>query len=395
MKNKNKLNKQDRKKSKNGNKSNNKKSENKKSIKSSIIKFIIFAILILFISVMGFFAYKLYTFRELAKEMFNNNPSSVLDSNGNSIAEIGSERNRRNVEFDNIPSNLINAYISIEDERYYSHHGVDVKRTGAAIVSYIFRRNSSFGGSTLTQQLVKNLTGDNSNSIFRKIKEWFYAWTLNASFSKDKILEAYLNIIYTGPNIYGIQQASNYYFDKDIDQLSLAECAFLAGINHSPNSYNPFTDNDRNEKIKKRCKTVLKKMFELNYITEDEYNSAIVEVENGLNFKKGNLSNDASIYSYHADALVSEIISDLANRKHISQDFATNFFYMAGTHIYSTQKADIQKILENESTNNKYVLKSSNGTDTSQAAMVVIDHSNGYVVACTRWIRKQNFFKMF
>ena len=241
--------------------------------------------------------------------------------------------------------------------------------------------------------MVKNITGDDSNSIFRKIKEWFYAWTLEATYSKEDILEAYLNIIYTGPNIYGVQEAAHYYFNTEISNLSLAQMAFLAGINNSPNSYNPFSETDKSEKYNKRTKTVLNKMLELQYISEEEYNNAINEVDTSLKFDKGKITNNSKIYSYHTDALVNEIISDLSYKKQIPQEFATNFFYMSGSTIYSTVKTQTQEVLEKEFKEKKYIKKSSNGVDTSQAAMVIIDQKTGYVVACTRWLRRKRIFK--
>ena len=371
----------------------NNKNTQKKSIKSFFIKLFISIFIIGLIVGICFLCFKLYTFQSLAKEMFNNSPSTVYDSNKKTIAQIGSERNRENVELSEIPEQLKNAYISIEDQRFYSHHGVDIKRTLGAILSYIRKFGSaSFGGSTITQQLVKNLTGDNSNSILRKIKEWFYAWTLEATFSKDDILEAYFNIIYTGPNIYGVKEASLYYFNKDLNDLSLAECSFLAGINNSPNSYNPFSDKDRTEKITNRCKTVLNKMLELNYISEDEYNNAVQEVSN-LKFSKNEPKNNSSVYSYHTDALINEVISDLSQRKYIPKDFAENFLYLSGSSIYSTENIEIQDTVEKETMESKYILKSSNGTDTSQAAVVLIDQSNGNVIACSRWFRRKENFK--
>ena len=373
--------------------SNTKKNKQKKSIKSFFIKLFISIFIIGLIVGICFLCFKLYTFQSLAKEMFNNSPSTVYDSNKKTIAQIGSERNRENVKLSEIPEQLKNAYISIEDQRFYSHHGVDIKRTLGAILSYIRKFGSaSFGGSTITQQLVKNLTGDNSNSILRKIKEWFYAWTLEATFSKDDILEAYFNIIYTGPNIYGVKEASLYYFNKDLNDLSLAECSFLAGINNSPNSYNPFSDKDRTEKITNRCKAVLNKMLELNYISEDEYNSAVQEVSN-LKFSKNEPKNNSSVYSYHTDALINEVISDFSQRKYIPKDFAENFLYLSGSSIYSTENIEIQDTVEKETMDSKYILKSSNGTDTSQAAVVLIDQSNGNVVACSRWFRRKENFK--
>ena len=368
----------------NDKKVNKKNKKEPKSLKSRFIKFIVIILTLFLIVSIGYLAFKAYIFKTLAKEMFNNSTSTVFDSNKNVIAEIGSERNRDNIKLSEMPNNLKNAYIAIEDQRFYKHHGVDIKRTGAAILSYVIRRgSSSFGGSTITQQLVKNLTGDDSNTISRKVKEWFYACVLDCCFSKDDILEAYLNIIYTGPNIYGVKEAALYYFNRDIKDLSLAECAFLAGINNSPNSYNPFSDTDKSEKISKRTKTVLSKMKELGYISENEYNEAFSQVDNGLKFSKGNLQNNSSVYSYHTDGLINEIISDFSNRKHISQDFATNYFYLSGSSIYSTQNSDIQKVVENECKNKKYVLKSSKTDDYAQAAVVIMDQSNGYVIACS------------
>ena len=362
----------------------NKKNKKEPKRNNRFKKFIIFAIILILIVIIGYLVFKAYTFKTLAKEMFNNTTSAVFDHNKNVIAEIGTERNRDNVNLSDIPDNLKNAYISIEDQRFYKHHGVDIKRTGAAIFSYVIRRgSSSFGGSTITQQLVKNLTGDDSNTISRKVKEWFYACVLDGCFSKDDILEAYLNIIYTGPNIYGVKEAAHYYFNRDIKDLSLAESAFLAGINNSPNSYNPFSDTDKSEKINKRTKTVLNKMLELGYISKDEHSDAILELDNGLKFSKGTISGNSNIYSYHTDALINEIVSDFANKKHISQDFATNYFYLSGSSIYSTQNSSVQKAVETECKNKKYVLKSSNGEDTAQTAMVIMDQSTGYVVACT------------
>lgn len=374
-------------------KSNKKSKKNKNPIKRFIIKLILFAFLIIVISSILFLGFKAYVFKKLCTEMFNNAPSIIYDSNKNILAKIGAERNRENLQYEDIPQNLIDAYISIEDKRYFSHPGIDAKRTGGAIFSYIIHRgNSSFGGSTITQQLVKNLTGDDSNTASRKIKEWFYALTLNSSFSKEKILEAYLNIIYTGPNIYGVQEAALYYFNKDISELTLEECAFFAGLNNSPNSYNPFTEKDRTEKITKRTKTVLYQMYDQNYISEDEYNNAVLQVEKGLNFKKGNIEESSNISSYHSDAVINEVISDLQKKYFITKDFATNYFSLAGTNIYSTVNIDIQSKLEKEFKDSKYILQSSNGTDTSQAAMVIIDPSTRKCSCmCWRSWRKEKF----
>ena len=366
--------------------------EDKKKSKKKLKRFIIVILLTDIVLFAVKSAFSIHKWQSLATQMIANSPSQVLDTDGNVIAEIGSERNRKNVELSQIPQNLKDAYVAIEDERFYKHFGIDVKRTTAAIGSYVIHLgNASFGASTITQQLVKNLTGDDTNSIFRKVKEWSKAIELEWCMDKDEILESYLNIIYVGPNIYGVEMGANYYFGKSVSELDLAECAFLAGINNAPNSYNPFNEaKDNSEKIKKRTKTVLGKMLELENITEDEYNQAMEKVEAGFKFKKGKIQPDGDgIYSYHTDSVLSELISDIAKNKKISKTFATNYLYMANAKVYSTQDSTIQKQIETEFAKSKYILKSDDGKDTSQAAMVLIDHKTGYVLGCVGGLGKK------
>ena len=296
-----------------------------------------------------------------------------------------------------MPNNLKNAYVAIEDERFYSHHGVDIKRTASAIFNYVIHfGSSSFGGSTITQQLVKNLTGDNTDSIFRKVKEWWKAWLLETSLSKEEILEGYLNVIYVGPSIYGVDAGAKYYFNKSASDLSLEECAFLAGINHSPNSYNPFGDTDNSEKIENRTLTVLGKMLELEYINKDEYDIAVSNVENGLKFENGDVSAESDgVYSYHTDALILEVTEDIEDKYNISETFATNYINMAGLTIHSTQDSNIQTETEKECEKSKYVLKSQIGGNSSQAAMVVMDHKTGRVLSCVGALGKKTDVRPF
>jgi len=324
-----------------------------------------------------------FSWKNIVLQMMNNEPSTIVDSSGDIIEKLGAERNKNNVKLSQVPDNLKYAYIDIEDERFYKHKGVDIKRTTAAIGSYVIHAGkSSFGGSTITQQLVKNLTGNDDNSISRKIEEWVKAEELESFCSKDEILETYFNIIYVAPNTYGVDMGAKYYFNKSVSDLDLAECAFLAGINNSPNSYNPFNEKDNSEKIKKRTKAVLTKMHELKHINDSDYNNAVQEVENGLNFQKGDIQSESNgIYSYHADAVVSEVISDISEKKKMSTKFTTNYVYMAGLKIYSTEDKEIQQKLEEEYNKSKYVLTSNDG-QTSQSAMVIIDHTTGYVVGC-------------
>lgn len=372
---------------KNQNRKTNKKKngKSKKKNKKRKLKKLIFIIFLIAILVIGItLGISAHRWKTLAKEMLINQNSIVVDIDGNEIAKLGCERKNETISSASMPNDLKNAYVAIEDERFYSHGGVDIKRTGGAIVSYITHfGKSSYGGSTITQQLVKNLTGDSTDSITRKVKEWWKAWQLETCLSKDEILEAYLNIIYVGPNMYGIETGANYYFNKSAKDLSLEECAFLAGINHSPNSYNPFEEKDNKEKIAKRTKTVLAKMLELKYISEENYNIAIANVDKGFNFKKGQIKSEEAVYSYHTDALILEITEDIAKKYHISQSFATNYMNMAGLTIHSTQDSKVQEKTETEFEKSKYSLPSKTGGNSSQAAMVIIDHKTGYVVGCT------------
>ena len=357
----------------------------KEKIKRKKIKKVMIILIIIFILILGIsLGVSGYNWKQITTDMFVNENSIVIDSDGNTIAQLGGERKKIKVEAENMPKNLKNAYVSIEDERFYKHHGVDIKRTASAIASYVFHAgNSSYGGSTITQQLVKNLTGDNTDSVFRKVKEWWKAYQLEWYFSKDEILNMYLNVIYVGPNIYGVGSGAKYYFNKNVQDLTLAESAFLAGINNSPNSYNPFSDEtDNTEKISKRTKTVLAKMLELKYIDDTQYNNAIAEVDKGLNFQQGTVASSDGIYSYHTDALISEIIEDIVDKKNISEDFATNYIYLSGLTIKSTQDSDIQDESEIEFQKKQYRIQSRQGGDPAQAAMIIIDHKTGQVVAC-------------
>ena len=209
-----------------------------------------------------------------------------------------------------------NAFVAIEDERFREHNGIDLKRTAAATAKYGLSKigigSASYGGSTITQQLVKNLTKEDDRNWERKVKEMARAYYIEKELSKDQILELYLNLIFLGGNTYGVEVASNYYFSKSAQDLTLAESAFLAGINNSPNNYSPFnTENEASvNKIKTRTKTVLSKMKELGYINDEEYNNAIAEVDAGINFQKGQIRQ--TIYSYHTEAAINEITERLS-----------------------------------------------------------------------------------
>ena len=226
---------------------------------------------------------------------------------------------------------LPKAFVAIEDKRFYEHKGVDLKRSSLAVVSFILHRgeSASGGGSTLTQQLVKNITNEKDDSglkgAIRKVKEMVRATQVEKILSKDQILELYMNIIYLGGNVNGVGMASEYYFSKTPTELSLAESAFIAGVTHSPNGYNPFVENPKTEKIIKRTKTVLYQMKVQGKISQEEYDEAVAEVEKGLNFKKGTIIDKAS-YSSHTEALIKQVINQLITERVWTQSMQKHIY---------------------------------------------------------------------
>lgn len=334
---------------------------------------------------------------EITKEelIVGNSNTIVLDKDGNEIANLNTDENRKTISLSEMSPYLPKAYIAIEDKRFYSHSGVDIKRTAGAILGVV-TGNSSYGGSSITQQLVKNITKDKARSglagVVRKMKEWSKAVQVERMISKDQILELYLNIIFVGGNeLHGVELGSQYYFNKSAKDLSLAQCAFLAGINNSPNSYSPYDTSLDQEKAgnlrKERTLTVLKEMKTQGMIeNEDEYNAAVKEVEDGLKFEKG--YSGTSSYSYHTAETVKQVIKQVMEEKNISEDLAKNYVYGSGLTIYSTEDPKVQARVEEEFAKTKYQIKgrekNKNGelkNDHTQAGMVIIDNQTNQVVA--------------
>jgi len=319
--------------------------------------------------------------------------SIIVDTDGNVLAELTGDENRKIITLEEMSPYLPKAYVAIEDERFEKHHGVDIKRTGAAILSFVAHggHSTAGGGSTITQQLVKNITQEKDSKgidgILRKVKEWAKAYQVEDVMSKDQILELYLNLIFIGgkQDNRGVEIASEYYFNKSAKDLSIAQCAFLAGINHSPNRYNPYMQTDVTEKVTKRTKTVLSQMKKLGYITPEEYDGAVAEVEAGFAFTDGAKGN---VYSSHTDALITQLIKQIMEEKQISENAAKTYLYSSGLKIYSTQVSSIQTVMEEEAKNKKYILKSKTAKDENgeavlaQTAMVIIQPSTGNVVGC-------------
>ncbi|MBO4693572.1 MAG: transglycosylase domain-containing protein [Clostridia bacterium] len=285
------------------------------------------------------------------------------------------DENRIWVDIENIPQRLIDAFIAIEDQRFYKHGGVDWKRTLSAFINYlpfVNIYNSNQGGSTITQQLIKNITNDRDKSVNRKFREILRAQYIEKELSKKEILEAYLNTISLGSGICGVQVAANYYFNKDVAQLSIAECASLAAITKNPSKYNPDTKPADNQK---RRKSVLDKMFDLGMISSKEYQTA---VESEVIVNKAQQSNfELPINSYYIDTLISDISADLAQLKGITEESASKLLYNGGFRIYSTINPSIQEKMEEvyKDVDKYFPIKSRKDKEKSvQSAMTILDY---------------------
>ncbi len=279
-------------------------------------------------------------------------------------------------DYTGIPQRLANAFIAVEDQRFETHFGVDWKRTtGAVINEFIPIYSSRQGGSTITQQLVKNLTGDDDKTKMRKVREIMRARYLESEYSKEVILECYLNTIAMGHGTYGVQVAANYYFDKDVNELTIAECATLAAIPKSPTNYAPDTNPEANAK---RRKIVLGLMKTQGLITEEEYNEAINEDVKIVVNKDATANED--INSYFIDALITNVTEDLSEKYGYDIAHAERLFYNGGYKIYATVDTDIQAIAEKAYLNIASSAKPSSKGDPLLGAMTIIDY-NGQVKA--------------
>lgn len=309
--------------------------------------------------------------------------SFVYDINGNVISKLTGTENvdRIYVSISDVKSTYIDeAICSIEDERFYEHSGIDIKRIGSAVLSALANGGTaSYGGSTITQQTIKLISGQDEHSTSRKVQEWFSAMALEQDLSKDEIMELYINLAPMGNNYVGIQAAAQNYFGKDAKELNLAECAFLAGLPKSPSYYNPLRESGRRNALR-RMRIVLGKMYELGHITENEYQNAL---NTELVFKTQTRNTSTAINSYFAEYAVEEVVQDLMEQRNISRTLATTIVYNRGYHIYTTLEPDVQAIMD-EAFMNKDLFQTdpyalSSYPEKPTAGMVVINVETGAI----------------
>ena len=285
--------------------------------------------------------------------------------------------NRVWVDFDEIPKAMKDAIIAIEDKRFNEHNGVDWIRTGGAVLN-LFSLHYSYGGSTITQQLIKNVTQDNDVSLTRKIREIFRALKLEEDYSKDQILEAYLNVVNFGNNCQGVQAAAKLYFGKEISKCSIAECAAIAGITQNPSLWNPLVYPENN---KIRREDVLFEMYNQGKITQSEYDDALEESENmefvGFQYpdEDDEDEHETQEWNWYIDAMFRDLRRDLAEKYNITEDAAEEKIYTEGLKIYCAMDAHMQSFMEDRA----LAVKDSTYDEELQSAFTLIE-ADGRVV---------------
>lgn len=261
-----------------------------------------------------------------------------------------STENRIWVDNQDIPQAMKDAVVAIEDKRFYDHHGVDWARTVSAVFN-LATGSETYGGSTITQQLIKNVTDDNEVSLTRKLREICKALKLENEYTKDQILEAYLNVVNFGNNCQGVEAAAQLYFGKSIKDCSIAQCASIAGITQNPSLWDPLVYPENN---KKRRNVIINEMYDQGKITKDEYNKALEESANMkfVGFQNNKTDNtNGKVQNWYIDEVFYDLQSDLAQYYNISKKAAADKLYTEGLKIYCAMDEDIQSYLEESALN--------------------------------------------
>ena len=314
----------------------------------------------------GFLTASMNTKSDLADDIRPPASSLVYDSDGNEIATIHAAENRMPVKLDQVPQNLQDAFVAVEDNRFYDHIGVDPRGIARAIWANLRGRTVSEGGSTITQQLAKNAYLTQDRTLKRKIQEVFLALRLEHQYTKSEILELYLNQIYFGQGAYGVQAAARTYFGKDVEDLTLNECAMLAGIPKSPNYYSPLNNL---QAAQERKATVLDQMVKYGYI--DSSTAEKTKQEKLALVKPDPAKDDKGEASYFVDYVTQKLIDK----------YGADAVYKDGLQVYTTIDMDMQRAAEKAMKGLPNGRKDANGVQQPQGALVALDPHTGYVKA--------------
>ena len=389
----------------NNNNKENKKTKNKskkkkpRKVLKTILLSIGFILLTVFIVASGF----VYAIIKSAPELNVNSvlnlsqPSAIYDSGEQLIDTVHTDEERYVVTLNNMSDYLKNAYVSIEDERFYEHSGFDLRRiAGAAytdVKNKLTGKSGLHGASTLTQQLLKNTILTNEVTPQRKITEIYLAIKLEKMLQKDQILEAYLNTIPLGGKLYGVEAASMYYFGKPAKELNLIQSAYIAGLTQAPSYYSAYTEKMQNDPTPylNRTKTVLSKMKELGRLSEDEYNQAVKEIDekkrDAFQFQTQTISYKLN-YEWFVNPAIAQVKKDLKDQLKLSDSEVSKLLVNGGLKIYTTMDRALQdhtqNVLNNEGNLDDFGRsseKNDKGVYTLQASAVIMDYRTGQVKA--------------
>ncbi len=337
-----------------------KKKMKKKRVGVRLFKAVIISLLLLCIigvAGAGVFAYQIIrnTPEVTAEDIMPQGYTSfIVDQNGNQIETLNdSNSNRVYRTYDEIPEYMAHAFVAIEDERFYEHNGIDLQgiiRAGVVGITNGFQFTE--GASTLTQQLIKNNVFPdfvNEETLYdrveRKLQEQYLALQIEKEMSKEQILEAYMNTINLGQGCLGVQAAATRYFNKDVSDLTLSECAVIAAITQNPTRYDPVRNPEDNAERRQR---VLDNMLDQGYITQEEYDEAVADNVYDRILETAAATTNDEPYSYFVDALIEQLVDDLMTEKGYSEAQAYNLIYSGGLTITATQDSEIQKICDEE-----------------------------------------------
>lgn len=316
--------------------------------------------------------------------------STIYDKDGKYVESIHGVQSRTYVPLSQVKRYTQNAFIAIEDERFREHFGIDPKRIVGAFLADLKTGRPDQGASTITQQLIKNTMLTTDKVWKRKIQEAYLAIKLTKQLSKDQVLEYYLNTILLGGSSYGVQAASEYYFNKNVDQLTIAESALIAGLTQSPNKYNPYFNAKTPDVYKDRTMQVLSKMLENKFINQQEYETASKEVAamNEKTFKKKDDSTDLK-YQWFMEDAIDSVAKDLKDKYHYTSQQVNQMIYTGGLKIYTTIDPKVQDVVNKVANDPKYYPKlykniATWGTDKiiqPQIGVVINDYKTGQVRA--------------
>ena len=348
-----------------------------------------------------------------------------LDSQNNiqKMQQIYADIDRVWVSYEDIPKDLIHAAVAIEDKRFFQHQGVDWLTTTKACINMFLGGGSTFGGSTITQQLIKNLTTEDDVTVRRKVLEIFRALQFEDRYTKEEVLEWYLNTIYLGEGCAGVQSAARTYFGKDVSNLTTAECASLISVTNNPSLYDPYISMERN---RKRQLIVLSEMQKQGYLSEEEYQAA---VDQDMIFTSVSLSdelftctncgfqgnrssfeyvqederyqcpmcgtvvdipedNSSNVYSYFTDTIIRDVCTDLEKKTGYTEKVCMNMIKTGGYHIYATIDMDVQKLVDDVYQDLDRI-PTTDSQQQLQSAIVVIDNATGDIVAMAGGVGKK------